>query len=147
MIGRLAFGTILMAAAIGCGGNGGPVRGPYDACTVPEGTTFTGRYYTNLGRMELTQSGIAVAGSWQEDQSHKSGRLEGTVEGCLLMFSWTQTDDTIPGRPRTTNGRGVFRLLLPDPDDRNQTVNFEGVWGYGTEVEGGGTWTGRRSRE
>ena len=144
-IGGVFLGALV---AVGCGGGSGRPTGPYDAsCTLPANITFTGNWYTNLGRMELSQNGAVVAGSWRDDQSHKTGRIEGNAQGCLLLFSWNQTDDTIPGRPRTTNGRGVFHLVVPAPDARDQTLTIEGVWGYGTEVEGGGNWTGRRLRD
>ncbi|NMC71064.1 MAG: hypothetical protein GYA57_13500 [Myxococcales bacterium] len=130
------------------GGGGGNTASPYPDCPMPEGGNFSGRWNTNLGDMTLTQDGTTVVGSWKDLPNHKSGNIEGTVRGCLLFFSWTQTDDTIPGRPRQTNGRGVFRYVVDPPVGTGLPIHrFEGTWGYDNDVQGGGVWTGRKRRE
>jgi hypothetical protein len=115
---------------------------------MPEGGSFTGHWGSNLGDMELTQDGATAVGSWKDLPNHKTGRIEGTVRGCLLRFSWTQTDDMIPGMPRVTTGRGVFRYIIDPPVGTGLPIHrFEGTWGYDQDVQGGGTWTGRKKRE
>jgi hypothetical protein len=92
--------------------------------------------------------GATVVGSWKDLPNHKTGRVEGTVRGCLLMFSWTQTDDMIPNMPRETSGHGVLQYIVDPPVGTGRPIHrFEGSWGYDQDVQGGGMWTGRKKRE
>ncbi len=135
-----------MAPAAACGSNSGRPAGPFEPCVMPAGESYAGRYHSDWGEMRLTQTGSALMGTWENPATYKSGRLEGTVQGCLAYFSWFQTDSRVPGRPVTTNGRGVFRYVVPPAGTLDQTRTLDGVWGYGTDQEGGGTWTGRKWR-
>jgi len=142
----LAF-VLVLAFATGCPSNPN-AQSPFPECAMPEDGTFSGRYGTNMGDLEMTQDGATVVGSWKDLPNHKTGRIEGTVRGCLLMFSWTQTDDMIPNMPRETSGRGVLQYVVDPAVGTGRPIHrFEGTWGYDQEVQGGGLWTGRKKRE
>jgi hypothetical protein len=140
---RLAVCVAVFGFAMaGCGPSQGHPESQFQPCPMPQGGNYTGHWYTNSGEMDLEQSGSTVTGSWDDTVAHKEGHIEGTVDGCLLYFSWTQDDNTVPGHPRRVGGRGVLRYFR-----EGQDTKFEGTWGYDQEVEGGGLWTGRRRRE
>lgn len=144
----LTLVAVFGLAVAACNGSSGSTQSPYPDCAMPDGGNFTGRWNTNLGDMELSQDGTTVVGSWKDPPNHKTGNVEGTVRGCLLFFSWTQTDDTIPGMPRLTRGRGVLQYVVDPPMGAGPPIHrFEGSWGYDNDVQGGGVWTGRKRRE
>lgn len=141
-------GAMLAALLAGCSGPGPNTQSPFPECAMPEEGSFTGRWATNMGDLELSQDGATVVGSWSDVANHKKGNIEGTARGCLLFFSWTQTDDKIPGMPRVTNGRGVLQYVVDPPvgTTGRPVHRFEGTWGYGQDVQAGGAWTGRKRR-
>jgi hypothetical protein len=79
-------------------------------------------------RAVLQRRGDHVTGFYSYGVS--IGRLDGSVEGTLLTFTWRE-----PGR----NGSGLMRITADG-------AQFAGTWGRGDETTGGGGWTGRRSR-
>jgi hypothetical protein len=140
--------SLVTALVAGCGGATANQQNPFPDCPLPEGAGFTGRWGSNLGDMELSQDGNTVVGSWKDLPNHKTGHIEGTMRGCLLLFSWTQSDDMIPGMPRESTGRGVFRYILDPASGTGVPIHrFEGTWGYGNDLQGGGVWNGRKKRE
>lgn len=135
-------------AVVACARNGAKTESPFPDCPMPEGGSFTGRWHTNLGDMTLSQEGATVVGSWEDPPNYKSGNIEGTVRGCLLFFRWVQKDERIAGRPRQTEGRGVFRYVIdPAVGTGVEVHRIEGTWGYDQAVQGGGIWNGRKRRE
>lgn len=147
---RGGIGLCLIAipcVAGGCGSNGGRPSGPFDACPMPAGERYDGKYYRVPDgiQMQLTQTGNTLSGTWDDSRAHRSARIEGTIEGCLAYFSWTETDEGIPGMPRTRNGRGAFRYMMPDPDATDQARRLDMVIGHGNDVEGAGQWQWRKS--
>jgi len=139
---------LVSGLAAACGGPTADQRSPFPDCAMPEGGTYSGRWTTNLGDLELTQDGTTVVGSWKDLPNHKTGHVEGTARGCLLFFSWNQEDEAVPGMPRQTTGRGVFQYVIDPPLGTGLPVHrFEGTWGYDLDVQGGGVWHGRKKRE
>ena len=131
--------SLVIALVAGCGGAPANQQNPFPDCPLTEGAGFTGRWGSNLGVMELSQDGATVVGSWKDLPNHKTGHIEGTMRGCLLLFSWTQSDDMIPGMPRESTGRGVFRYILDPASGTGVPIHrFEGTWGYGNDLQGGG---------
>ena len=98
---------LLGALVLGCGGAGKKgdtwKKGP-----MPEGGNFDGVYQSDFGRLELTiQSDNRVIGLY-EDSEH-AGRIEGTIEGNLLLFRWRQWNYEMHGKILESNGKGVFQ--------------------------------------
>ncbi|MBI2895869.1 MAG: hypothetical protein HYY06_20090 [Deltaproteobacteria bacterium] len=131
----IALATVALSA---CGG--GSANGSFTPGPLPRGGDWTGVYFSDWGRMELTRTGDSVVGSFRGDA--KSGHLSGTVNGNILRFTWQQDDNTIGGRPRTVTGGGVFQYVL----DANGEAHLNGTWGYEAAVEGGGVWNATRGR-
>ena len=143
----LMVALLFVGLAAACGSSANQVN-PFPECPMPEGGSYTGRWASNLGDMELTQDGATVIGTWKDLPAHKTGHIEGTVRGCLLLFSWTQVDEMIPGMPRESTGRGVFQYIVELQSGTGSSVHrFEGTWGYDNDLQGGGVWNGRKKRE
>lgn len=90
------------------------------------------------GKFSFATSALAVRAVLQRRGDHVIGvynygvgigRLDGSVEGTVLTFTW---------REQGRNGSGLLRIT---PDG----AQFTGTWGSGDETTGGGGWTGRRS--
>jgi hypothetical protein len=88
--------------------------------------SFTGRWNTNWGPMEMTQKAIQVMGHYT---GQFKGIIDGTASGRRLDFTWSQPDGE--------HGRGHFVLS----DDGN---SFDGTWGMNNSDSDGGNWTGTR---
>lgn len=129
---------MIVVALSACGG--GAATGSFTPGPMPRGGDWTGVYFSDWGRMELTRTGDSIVGTFRSDV--KNGRLSGTANGNLLRFTWEQRDNTIEGRPRTVTGGGVFQYVL----DANGEHHLNGTWGYEAAVEGGGTWNAMRGR-
>jgi hypothetical protein len=140
--------VLLFVLGIGCGGAEPQTRIPFDPCSMPPEGNWTGEWNSpQFGIMQVSQSGQSVVGQWNNDVTHRVGRLEGTMQGCLVLFTWNESDNTVPGMPRQFSGRGVFRYIYEPPSGAAADAHrFEGTWGYGNEVQGGGAWEGRRRR-
>jgi hypothetical protein len=89
--------------------------------------TFTGRWNTNWGPMEMTQKGSQVMGHYT---GQFKGIIDGTVSGNRLDFTWSQ--------PNGEHGKGYFVLS----GDGN---SIDGMWGTDESDSNGGNWTGTRS--
>jgi hypothetical protein len=91
------------------------------------GTGFAGTWSTNWGDMTLTGSGGSISGTY----SHSQGSLQGTVEGNVLRFHWSQ-------KGNGNKGAGKFTLSA---DGRS----FTGSWNYNDDPDkAGSSWTGTR---
>lgn len=105
---------------------------------MPSGDTFTGLYHSQeIGDVSLHQTGDHVVGCYEYDRAacHVRGRLEGSVEGNLLRFSWTE-DQRACGRLSVPPGRGYFLLWKDSANNFRST----GEWGFGDEEAGNGRW-------
>ena len=132
----LGFAAVLVWASA-CGGGGVSVaEGP-----MPEGGSFTGVWYSpQWGELHMSQTGAQVIGEYTRNE--RRGRIQGTVQGNVLRFEWTQSLELVGGRPTTTRGRGYFRYTIGDDGDHY----FEGEWGHDDSLTGGGAWNGVRDR-
>jgi len=95
--------------------------------------TFGGRWESNYGRMELSQAGDSVEGTFE----YRDGRLMGTARGDLLVFEWEQPGNMVEARV-TVRGRGWLRIA-------QDGGSLEGLWGYDEAHHGGGRWTAKRA--
>ena len=106
-------------------------RPPTNAPAGPIGRVdFSGRWRTTYGAMDLTQTGDRVAGQY----SYRGGRIEGRVEGDILIGRWSQDPDH---KPPYNAGRIELRL---SPDGRSWT----GRWRTGEDGDWQEGWSGRR---
>lgn len=133
-----SMGTgLLLALAAGCGGAGVNIpQGP-----MPQGGTFTGVWNSpQYGEMHLVQTGSSVVGEYTKDE--RRGRIQGTVQGNVLRFEWSEQRELVAGRPIVTRGRGFFHYAIGDDGDHY----IRGQWGHDQNMSGGGEWNAVRHR-
>lgn len=104
---------------------------------IPEGEaaqTFTGRWETAWGVIELRQRGPSVEGSYP----HDGGKIKGTLsaDGRTLTGTWSEAPTYKPPQ----DGGDLEFVLSEDGK------SFEGRYWYGSRPEGdpGAEWNGRR---
>src|SRR5262245_34452847 len=104
----------LAMAAAGCGGGGR--RANVSPGPMPEGGTFTGIWHSpQYGEMHLSQTGTQVIGCYTKDE--RRGRIQGTVQGNLMRFEWSERRELVSGRPVTTRGHGYFQYRVGEDGD------------------------------
>lgn len=139
----LALALALSAGPAGaglaaCGGGG---RANITPGTMPAGQTFTGVWHSpQYGEMQMVQTGNQVVAEYIQDE--RRGRIQGTVQGDLMRFEWSERRELVAGRPVTTRGRGYFRFVVGDDTD----YYIVGEWGHDDNETGGGPWRGVRDR-
>jgi hypothetical protein len=111
----------------GCAGT--KVKKTFVPGPMPPGGSFTGTWWSNWGKMELTQSGNSVSGTYKDESKDIEGKIEGTVEGNILRFSWSQRRRSVRGVKAIT-GKGIFQLFK----DESGQYRLRGTWGYGDET-------------
>jgi len=129
--------ALVAALAFGCGGSGVSIaEGP-----MPEGGSFTGVWHSpQYGEMHMVQTGSSVVGEYTKDE--RRGRIQGTVQGNVLRFEWSEQRELVAGRPITTRGRGYFRYAIGEDGDHY----IQGEWGHDNNMTGGGPWNAVRDR-
>src|SRR5689334_7488938 len=97
------LGVLLLACVAGCGGGGVNIpQGP-----MPQGGSFTGVWHSpQYGEMQMVQTGNSVVGEYTKDE--RSGTLQGTVQGNVMRFEWSEERELVAGRPVITRGHGYF---------------------------------------
>ena len=92
-----------------------------------ESPGFAGSWFTTFGKLRVEPpAGRDVEGAY----THKGGRIQGALEGCVLRGAWVEPEH---GR------RGVFELHL---DERGNT--FRGSWRDDGDAAWRGAWDGVR---
>jgi hypothetical protein len=132
--------SLLAASALAaCGGGGG--RANVTPGVMPPGETMTGVYQSpQYGEMHLVQTGVQVVAEYTHDE--RRGRLQGTVQGNLLRFEWTERRELVVGRPNITRGRGYFHFTR----EADGSFYLLGEWGADDNETGGGPWRSVRLR-
>jgi len=143
---RTSRASFILAAALlaACGG-GRSVAG-FKQGAMPAGYTWTGKYFCDFfGTMDLTQSGSTVVGTVE----YASGRIEGTANGNILVFSWTQKSGPEGlGAQKLVTGRGVFQYSIAKAGGGGSMAhNVKGVWGYEQSQTDGGQWNCYKSKK
>jgi hypothetical protein len=87
---------------------------------------LTGFWKTDFADLCLLQTENKVTGSY----NYKGGKLEGTITGNCLDYSWSQEDGK--------KGKGYFVVT-------NNWQNINGKYGYNDNSTSGGNWSGKRS--
>ena len=131
---------IALAVALGvvfaCGGSQKPKAG-----TLPKGATFYGVWESpQYGNMHLCQSGNQVVGDYVKHE--RAGRIQGNVEGDLLIFQWEDRRELVAGKPQVRRGRGYFRIQIGEDGDQY----IQGEWGMDDDLTGGGPWNAVKLR-
>lgn len=126
---------VLLSAACGGAHNRANVApGP-----MPTGGTFTGVWFSpQYGQMDMVQTGEQVIAEYTKDE--RRGRIEGTAQGNLMRFQWTERRELVSGVPQTNRGRGYFQLVHD-----GEGFKIVGEWGIDDNELGGGPWNGVRS--
>lgn len=121
----------------GCGGPGVNIpQGP-----MPQGGSFTGVWHSpQYGEMHMVQTGAQVIGEYTKDE--RRGRIQGTAQGNVLRFEWTEQREMVSGVPVTTRGRGYFVYAIDDAGDHV----VQGRWGVDNDNNSGGEWNAARDR-
>ncbi|MEM1417166.1 MAG: hypothetical protein AAGH15_19870 [Myxococcota bacterium] len=134
----LRFALPILFALAACGG---PPEAAIPIGTMPEGGSFNGVWQSpQYGEMHLCETGAQVVGRYAKDE--RSGTVQGTVQGDVLRFTWEEQRELVGGRPRTSTGRGYFKLVA----GADGSYAVQGEWGYDTNVTGGGVWEARKLR-
>ena len=139
---RTALGVagVLLAAVCtvaGCGGAQGQLANVQPE-PMPAGGDWDGVYQSPAyGRMEFTVDGNQVTGLYEGERHF--GRIDGTFEGDLLTFKWTQWKSDLQGKQRETTGHGYFKYVLQVEQATTKTREvhrLEGEWGFGESMVG-----------
>lgn len=143
MLARFAV-IALWCACLVVGGCGGGAKNPaLIPKSMPSGATFSGVWFSpQYGEMHLVQNGSSAIGRYEKEE--RRGRIQGSIEGDLMRFEWTEKREIIKGRPMTTKGHGYFRVEKNEAED---TWNLVGEWGNDQAETGGGAWTAVRSKK
>jgi hypothetical protein len=135
----LAFSCVVSVVA-GCGGDG-VRRANVSPGAMPAGQTFSGVWHSpQYGEMQMVQTGAQVIGEYTQDERH--GRIQGTAQGNLMRFEWSEERELVSGRPTTTRGHGYFQFQIGGDGDAYIT----GEWGHDQNETGGGPWNAARDR-
>jgi hypothetical protein len=128
--------VLLLGVILGCGGSQKPKAGP-----LPEGATFYGVWQSpQYGNMHLCQSGRQVIGDYVKHE--RAGRIQGDVDGDLLVFQWEDRRELVSGKPQVRRGRGYFRIQIGEDGDQY----VKGEWGMDDDLSGGGPWNAVKLR-
>ena len=128
--------ALLLGLILGCGGSQKPKAGP-----LPQGTAFYGVWQSpQYGNMHLCQSGKQVIGDYVKHE--RAGRIQGDVEGDLLVFQWEDRRELVAGKPQIRRGRGYFRIEIGEDGDQY----IRGEWGMDDDLSGGGPWNAVKLR-
>ena len=89
----------------------------------------------------MIENGATVIGRYAKDE--RLGRIQGSVDGDVMRFEWTETRELIVGRPTKTKGHGYFRIVKDTAED---TWKILGEWGHDASETGGGQWNAVKSK-
>ncbi|MBK8173261.1 MAG: hypothetical protein IPK60_23405 [Sandaracinaceae bacterium] len=135
----LALMTVTLGLFISACGGGSGNRASVTPGPMPTGGSFSGVWFSpQYGRLDMVQTGASIVGEYTKDERH--GRIEGTAQGNVMRFQWTESRELIVGRPTVTRGRGYFQYVV----DGNE-VKLVGQWGHDNDEVGGGPWNAVRS--
>jgi hypothetical protein len=135
----LAAATVA-TAAIGCGG-GQATTANIQPKPMPEGGDFDGVFQSPAyGRMEFTVEGDKAVGLYEGERHY--GRIEGTINGNVMRFTWTQWNMDLQGKQRSKTGKGYFIYRIDEEKGTTKirlVHRLKGEWGY-AEAEVGNPW-------
>lgn len=126
----------LLGLMAGCGGSQKPTAG-----RLPQGATFYGVWQSpQYGNMHLCQSGDQIVGDYVKNE--RQGRIQGQIEGDLLIFQWEDRRELVQGKPQIRRGKGYFHIDIGEDGDQY----LRGEWGMDDALSGGGPWNAVKLR-
>ena len=137
---RIACAACCVAAlvALGCGGAQKTARVEIAARPMPESGSWDGVFQSPAyGRMEFTVQGANVVCLYEGERHY--GKIEGTIDGDVLNFTWTQWKQDLQGKERTSTGHGYFRYVIEEEKTTSSTKRvhrLNGEWGYDADNAG-----------
>ena len=135
----LSFALFAPVFGLACGG---AQHAKLIVGNMPPGGTFTGVWFSpQYGELHMQQNGATVIGKYSKDE--RLGRIQGSVQGDVMRFEWTESRELIVGRPVKTKGHGYFRILKDTSED---TWKILGEWGNDEAEQGGGQWNAVKSK-
>jgi hypothetical protein len=135
---RSIVSAALLVLVASCGASGG--RANVSPGVMPEGGSFGGVWNSpQYGRMDMVQNGATIVGEYTKNE--RSGRIEGTAQGDLMRFTWSERRELVAGVPRLNRGRGYFRLVKDA-----EGFKLIGEWGHDDDETGGGPWNAIHTR-
>jgi hypothetical protein len=136
------FASFVLGCALFVASCGGAQHARVSAGSMPPGGSFTGVWFSpQYGEMHMVENGATVIGRYTKDE--RTGRIQGSVEGDLMRFEWTENRELIVGRPVKTKGHGYFRIIN---DTAEGTWKLIGEWGNDDAETGGGQWNAVKSK-
>src|SRR5688500_6389734 len=123
---RVGFAWMILSCALFALGCGGSQRAALTIHPMPPGGTFSGVWFSpQYGELHMIENGATVIGRYAKDE--RLGRIQGSVDGDVMRFEWTETRELIVGRPTKTKGHGYFRIVKDTVED---TWKILGEWGH-----------------
>jgi hypothetical protein len=134
---------LILSCALWVVGCGGSQKSHLTVGQMPAGGTFTGVWFSpQYGEMHILQNGATAIGRYTKEE--REGRIQGSVEGDVMRFEWTESRELIVGRPTKTKGHGYFRIVKDESED---TWKLLGEWGQDENERGGGQWNAVKSKK
>jgi hypothetical protein len=135
----LSFALFAPVFGLACGG---AQQAKLNVGAMPAGGTFTGVWFSpQYGELHMQQNGATVIGKYSKDE--RMGRIQGSVQGDVMRFEWSESRELIVGRPTKTKGHGYFRIVK---DTNEDTWKILGEWGNDESEQGGGEWNAVKSK-
>ena len=122
----------LCAALLGCGSGGGhPNFAAVSAGEMPSGESWNGVYYNPVyGYLHMTDQGGNIVGRWKRTDGSHWGELQGTVNGNVMHYTWTEHKYGAIGANMDTKGSGQFVFKM----GQNKIPELDGQYA----IEGSG---------
>lgn len=126
--------------ALGCGAGGGQKSTTVEISPrpMPEGGNFDGVFQSPAyGRMEITVQGANAVCLYEGERHY--GKIEGTISGDVLAFTWTQWKQDLQGKERSSTGHGYFRYVIEEEKTTTSSKHVHrlvGEWGYDADNAG-----------
>lgn len=125
----LALSVVVAAPMVACGGGESQTAASVPkSAPMPDGESWSGVYFHPVfGYLHLVETGTNVAGRWKRADESAWGELEGTFEGNLLRYKWTEHKINLVGAAASSHGTGWFQYLAPQ--DEKATAELDGKFG------------------
>ena len=137
----LALAGAIATMGVGASGCGGSMAATGPTGPMPTEGSYTGVWHSpQYGDMQFVQTGSQVIGCYVRNE--RRGRVQGTVQGNLMRFEWSEQREMVVGRPTTTRGHAYFHYAVGDDGDHY----IRGEWGADAAERGGGPWNAVRDR-
>jgi hypothetical protein len=106
------IGIVFMAlslALVACGNGGGAKFAAVKAGELPSGESWPGVYFNPVyGYLHMIEQDGNIVGRWKRTDGSHWGELNGTAEGNVLHFTWTEHKYGGVGPSADSKGSGVF---------------------------------------